>query len=235
MWLHGFTQTRDSAHRFRTILAGTYELLTVDLPGHGENASSAATLDETAQRLADSLPDGPHIVGGYSLGARVALHFALAYPDRVRQVVLLGASRGIEDLAQRAQRRRHDEDLAARIEAIGVPAFLDEWLAQPMFAALPNDPRERAARSADAAGLASSLRCSGTGTQEWLGPRLSSIEVPTFAIAGEDDDQFLVEAAAIADSVGRGTTGVVVGAHHAAHLEAPELTARGVLDFTARF
>ena len=235
VWLHGFTQTRDSAHRFRSILAGTYELLTVDLPGHGENASSAASLDETARHLADSLPDGPHIVGGYSLGARVALHFALAFPDRVRQVVLLGASRGIENPAQRAQRRRHDEELAARIEVIGVTAFLDQWLAQSMFAGLPSDPQERAARSDDAAGLASSLRCSGTGTQEWLGPRLASIEVPTFAVAGENDDKFLVESAAIAEGVGRGTMGVVAGAHHAAHLEAPELTALGVIDFTARF
>ncbi len=39
VWLHGFTQTKESAHQFRSILAGTNELLTLDLPGHGENAA----------------------------------------------------------------------------------------------------------------------------------------------------------------------------------------------------
>ena len=235
VWLHGFTQTRDSAHQFRSILTGTYELLTLDLPGHGENARITASLAETADLLADALPDRPFVLGGYSLGARVALHFAFAHPARVRQVVLLGASRGIEDLDQRARRRRSDEALADRVEAVGTSIFLDEWLAQPMFASLPLDPLERRARSTDPHGLASSLRRSGTGTQEWLGARLATLDVPTFALAGEEDDKFLIEAAAIAEGVARGALGVVAGAHHATHLERPELTARAIEEFTARF
>ena len=235
MWLHGFTQTRDSALQFRSILAGTYELLTLDLPGHGENARITASLGETADLLAETLPDQPFVLGGYSLGARVALHFALAHPARVRQVVLLGASRGIEDLDQRAQRRLSDEALADRIEAVGTSIFLDEWLAQPMFASLPLDPLERRARSSDPLGLASSLRRSGTGTQEWLGARLTTLDVPTFALAGEKDDKFLIEAGAIAHGVTRGELGVVAGAHHATHLERPELTARAIEEFTTRF
>jgi 2-succinyl-6-hydroxy-2,4-cyclohexadiene-1-carboxylate synthase len=226
VWLHGFTQTRDSAHQFRSILTGTYELLTLDLPGHGENARITASLAETADLLADTLPDRPFVLGGYSLGARVA---------RVRQVVLLGASRGIEDLDQRALRRRSDEALADRVEAVGTSIFLDEWLAQPMFAGLPLDPLERRARSTDPHGLASSLRRSGTGTQEWLGARLATLDVPTFALAGEEDDKFLIEAAAIAEGVARGALRVVAGAHHATHLERPELTARAIEEFTARF
>ena len=101
MWLHGFTQTQDSAHQFRSILAGTYELLTVDLPGHGRNAGISASLDETTDLLANVLPPDPFILGGYSFGARVALHFTLRYPDRVRALVVLGATRGIHDLSDR--------------------------------------------------------------------------------------------------------------------------------------
>jgi 2-succinyl-6-hydroxy-2,4-cyclohexadiene-1-carboxylate synthase len=125
VWLHGFTQTKDSAHQFRTILAGMGELLTIDLPGHGENASIAASLTETADLLADVLPDEPFVLGGYSYGARVALHFALAHAPRVRGLVLLGATRGIEDPSERDARRRRDEELADRIEAMGTEAFLD--------------------------------------------------------------------------------------------------------------
>ncbi|MFZ1062285.1 MAG: alpha/beta fold hydrolase [Acidimicrobiales bacterium] len=231
VWLHGFTQTRESAHRFRTILAGSHELASTDLPGHGRAHAVRATLNETADLVASSLPAYPVALGGYSLGARVALHVALRHPGRLSALILLGASRGIEDDQQRRERIDRDEALAERIEAIGTPRFLDEWLAQPMFASLPPDPRERRARSADAAGLASSLRLCGTGTQEFLGPRLWSLVVPTLCLAGELDEKFLAEARAITQGAPQATFEVVAGAHHAAHLENPDGCARLVSAF----
>ena len=234
MWLHGFTQTKDSAHQFRSILAGTNELLTLDLPGHGENAGISASLDETADLLAEIMPPEPTTVGGYSFGARVALHVALRHPDRVGALVLLGASRGIEDTTQREARRRSDDALAAHVEAIGADAFLDEWLARPMFAALPNDALERAARSTNAEGLANSLRLAGTGTQRWLAPELSSLTMPTVALAGALDQKFSHEAAAIADAVIGASVHLISDAHHAAHLERPAATAALVQDFIDR-
>ena len=235
VWLHGFTQTRDSAHQFRSILAGTNELLTLDLPGHGENAAIAASLDESADLLVEALPLEPFILGGYSFGARVALHFALRYPQRLKALVLLGASRGIFDQTEREQRRKSDEALATRIEAIGSDAFLDEWLAREMFRSLPKDPLERAARSTNAAGLASSLRHAGTGTQRWLVPELASLSVPTLAMAGALDEKFSLEATAIAKGVVNGDVELVADAHHAAHLEHPDSTALVVQRFTHRF
>ena len=232
VWLHGFTQTMDSAHQFRTILAANHDVLTLDLPGHGHNHARSATLDETADLVAQSVPDETFVVAGYSFGARVALHVALRHPDRVRCLVTLGASRGIEDEAQRRERRRTDDALADRIEQIGTDAFLDEWLARDMFRTQAPDPLERAARSTDASGLANSLRLAGTGTQDWLGPRLTSISAPTLALAGEYDEKFSVEAMAIARTVGRGSYEMVPGAHHAAHLERPELVAELITAFT---
>ena len=231
MWLHGFTQTSDSAHLFRSILAGSCELVVLDLPGHGVNSSVTASLDETADLLAPALGADPFVLAGYSFGARVALHFALRHQERLSGLVLLGASRGIEDEFERRARRRRDEALADRIELIGTEAFLEEWLAQPMFATLPRDPLERGARSVDPSGLANSLRRAGTGTQAWLEPRLSSIDVATLTLAGELDAKFRIEADAIAQSVANGQRLVVAGAQHAAHLERPEAVARAVLDF----
>ena len=231
VWLHGFTQTRSSAHQFRSILAGTNELLTPDLPGHGSAAQMSATLDETADLLARALPDEPVALGGYSFGARVALHLALRHGQRFSRLVLLGASRGIRDSAERAARRQRDEALASRIEAIGTEAFLDEWLAQPLFASLAPDVIERASRSADPRGLANSLRFSGTGTQEWLGPKLHLISVPTLALAGSNAAKFSREAKAIASGVENGALHLVEGAGHAAHLERPEPTARAIASF----
>jgi len=231
VWLHGFTQTKDSAHQFRSILAGTNELLTLDLPGHGENATILASLDETADLLAVALPEEPFSLAGYSFGGRVALHFALRHPARVNRLVVLGATRGIRDDAEREQRRRDDDELARRIETIGAAAFLDEWLAREMFGSLPNDPLERLARSTNAAGLAGSLRLAGTGTQRWLAPDLASLSVPTLALAGALDQKFRLEASAIADTVIVGRSQFVEGAHHAAHLEQPQRCAASVTDF----
>lgn len=222
VWLHGFTQTKDSGHTFRSILAGTHELLTIDLPGHGENSSISASLDETADLLARALPSEPFALGGYSMGGRVALHFAMRHRERLSSLVLLSATLGIRDDGERTARRDRDNALAERVELIGVQAFLDEWLAQPMFATLPDDPLERAARSRDARGLANSLRYAGTGTQVWLGEKVTSLAVPTLIVAGANDPKFVGEAHLLNDVLKNATTSLVPHAGHAAHLERPD-------------
>ncbi len=230
MWLHGFTQTRASARQFRTILAGRHEILTLDLPGHGSAAALDGSLADIAAMVLDALPLEPLVLGGYSFGARVALHVALAQPERLSALITLGASRGIADEHERAQRRRRDEALAQHLGEIGTDAFLHEWLAQPLFATL--GPRaETDERSRDAAGLARSLRHAGTGTQDWLGERLTTLEVSTLALAGERDTKFVSEARAIAAAVRHGRAAVIAGAGHAAHLEQPDLVAREIEAF----
>jgi 2-succinyl-6-hydroxy-2,4-cyclohexadiene-1-carboxylate synthase len=222
VWLHGFTQSKNSAHQFRSILTGSYEVLTIDLPGHGENAAATATLDESADLLAETLPDEPFILGGYSLGGRVALHFALRHPERLRHLVVLSATPGIAGAAERDVRRQRDEELAARIEMIGVDAFLDEWLAQPMFRSLPKDALERAARSSNASGLADSLRHAGTGTQRDLTGPLRALSVATSILAGTNDVKFVGEAARLQGAIPTSISALVENAGHAAHLERPQ-------------
>ena len=204
-------------------------MLTIDLPGHGQNAEIDASLNETADLLAAVLPNEPFILGGYSFGGRVALHFALRHPTRLHRLAVLSATRGIENLDERADRRSRDEILADHIEHVGAQVFLDEWLEQKMFANLPPDPLERAARSSNAEGLANSLRYAGTGTQAWLAPRLPDITVATLTLAGREDLKFSAEALAIAESVPRGRRHLINDAHHAAHLEQPDEAATSVL------
>jgi len=107
--------------------------------------------------------------------------------------VVLSATPGIAGAAERDARRQRDEELAARIEMIGVDAFLDEWLAQPMFRSLPKDALERAARSSDVSGLAHSLRHAGTGTQRDLTDPLRALSVATSILAGTKDAKFVAK------------------------------------------
>lgn len=204
--------------------------MTLDLPGHGSAASISATLPEIADLVLDALPRDPVVLGGYSFGARVALHVALRDPSRLRALVVLGASRGIRDPIERARRVERDEALAQHLEVVGTDVFLKEWLAQPLFARL--GPRGEAdTRSADAAGLAESLRRAGTGTQEWLGERLASLDLATLALAGDADTKFCLEARAIADTVIDGRWAAIPDAGHAAHLEQPDSVAAAIEGF----
>ncbi len=231
VWLHGFTQTRDSARRYRTILATDYEVLSPDLPGHGTSAGLSASLEEAADLVAAAAGAGPVALGGYSMGGRVALHVVLRHPGLVSRLVLLSASAGIEDESERAARRARDEALASRIGRVGAPAFLEEWLAQPLFSTLARDDAERAARSTDAAGLADSLRRAGTGTQAWLLGALAGIEVPTLVLAGGLDPKFVEAGTRLAGTIAGARLVVLEGLGHAAHLEDPARVAGVVRDF----
>ncbi len=231
VWLHGFTQTRDSARRYRSILATHYEVLSPDLPGHGSSAALSASLEEAADLVAAAAGPGPVALGGYSMGARVALHVALRHPGIVTRLVVLSATAGIEDESERAARRARDEALAKRIERVGASAFLEEWLAQPLFATLPREAAERAARSTDAAGLADSLRRAGTGTQAWLLDDLARLEVPTLVLAGARDPKFVEAGRRLAGALVDARLVVLEGLGHAAHLEDPAAVAGVVRDF----
>ncbi len=205
--------------------------MTLDLPGHGQNAQVVATLSETADQIVEAIPETTFTLGGYSFGARVALHVALRHPERVERLIVLGASRGLAEAPLRAARRQLDERWAQLLERQGTAQFLDEWLAQPLFATLSANDDERDARSKNAEGLANSLRHAGTGTQAWLGEQLSLLRAPTLALAGALDTKFSLEAKAIAASVPHGSYDLIDHAGHAAHLEQPEQTAAAVLKF----
>jgi 2-succinyl-6-hydroxy-2,4-cyclohexadiene-1-carboxylate synthase len=136
----------------------------------------------------------------------------------------VGGTAGIESTEERAQRRTADEALADRIETIGVAAFLDEWLALPLFAGLSEEAACRNARLENtAAGLAASLRACGTGTQEPLWPRLAELSMPVLCVAGADDAKFDALADHMAAEIGaNASVARVEGAGHTAHLESPD-------------
>jgi 2-succinyl-6-hydroxy-2,4-cyclohexadiene-1-carboxylate synthase len=161
---------------------------------------------------------------GYSMGARLCLHAALQHPHAVRGLVLLGGTAGLDDEGERAARVAADGARADRLEAEGVAAFLDGWLAQPLFARLPADAADRVDRLRNtAAGLAGSLRRAGTGTQVPSWDRLGALAMPVLAMAGADDAKFAALARRLADGVGdHAEVALVPGAGHAAHLEQPE-------------
>jgi 2-succinyl-6-hydroxy-2,4-cyclohexadiene-1-carboxylate synthase len=233
-FVHGFTQTARSwdpvIARLRSRLGDDGDIVALDAPGHGERSDVDVDLLGTARLLADEV--GPATWIGYSMGARLCLHVALGRPEVVDRLVLVSGTPGIEDDAERAARRAADEALATEIERIGVDAFLEQWLAQPLFASLPVDERAIEDRRRNTvAGLASSLRRCGTGTQQPLWERLGEIRVPVLVLAGELDDKYTAIARRMTPLLPDAEFVPVPGAGHAAHLERPDAVATLIADW----
>lgn len=213
--LHGFTGG-----------AGSFAHLghhTFDLPGHGEAppaSSWEAALSMLEPRL---LGDGPLLLCGYSLGARLALALALRRPPA--HLVLLSGTAGIRDAHERATRLRDDARLADALERDGLPAFLQQWERNPVLQReLPPelDAQVRKERLRNtAASLASALRSLGAGAQPSYWDRLGELRTRVTLVTGARDEKFT--------SLGRELQARIAGARllvldqcgHAPHLEQP--------------
>jgi 2-succinyl-6-hydroxy-2,4-cyclohexadiene-1-carboxylate synthase len=227
--LHGFTQTGRGWDEVVRHLGGErYRPLAPDLRGHG-SAGARRPID-MASCVADvaALVPGRFALAGYSMGGRIALHVALAHPDRVSRLVLVSTTAGIEDDGERAARRERDEALADWIEDHEIDEIADRWGAQPLFA--DQSPQVAAVARADRlrndlGGLAASLRGIGTGVMAPVWERLGELSMPVAVLAGARDAKFVALAQRLAAALPEGRLTIVAGAGHALTLEAPDAVA----------
>ncbi|MHA7836340.1 MAG: 2-succinyl-6-hydroxy-2,4-cyclohexadiene-1-carboxylate synthase [bacterium] len=242
--LHGFTGSAESMEGVAEALCDRHCVARLELVGHGESdapedearysmSACAAQILEAADGLA---LERPHLIG-YSMGGRAALATALASPSRFASLVLVGATAGLADPGQRAERIASDRALAERIEREGVERFVDEWMARPLFASQARLgasalARARAQRLRNrASGLAGSLRGMGTGAQPPLHDRLAELDLPALLVVGEEDMKFREIAEQLAGEMPDARVRQLADAGHAAHLEAPEAFAEVVRRF----
>jgi 2-succinyl-6-hydroxy-2,4-cyclohexadiene-1-carboxylate synthase len=216
--VHGFTQTGRSWTAVADHLAADHEVVAVDAPGHGGSGAVAADLPDGAVLLGATGGRATYV--GYSMGGRLCLHVAVSRPDLVERLVLVSATAGMDDPGERRNRRDADVALAETIERDGLDSFLQRWVAQPLFAGLP-DPDLDDRRRNTVAGLATSLRLAGTGTQEPLWTRLPDLAMPVLLVAGADDPKFVAAAERMSGLLPHPTLEVIAGAGHTAHLEQP--------------
>jgi len=169
-------------------------VLALDLPGHGEAADGERPITFPGC-VAHVLARAPErfALCGYSLGARVALHVALAAPERVSRLVLVSCSPGIEDPAERAARSEADHRLALELEDEPFEQFIERWRTQPLFADDPPEvgalAREDQRRNRPDA-LAAVLRGIGSGEMKPLWDRLGELAMPVTVLVGDRDAKF---------------------------------------------
>lgn len=249
--LHGFSGSSESWAPHRAALGAYFRTISVDLLGHGSSEvpsdparfgieHTVADLQALCEVLLSPLPEGGRErfgLLGYSMGGRVALHLALAWPEQVGALVLESTSPGIADPEERAKRRRGDEELAEFTERKGVAAFTRRWEALPLFAsqrALPlplrHQLREQRLRNTPR-GLAHSLRGLGAGVPPPVHDRLGELTMPVLLIAGALDERYRAHAEAMQAVMPRAELAIVPDAGHTVHFEQPRAFDAAVLRF----
>jgi 2-succinyl-6-hydroxy-2,4-cyclohexadiene-1-carboxylate synthase len=228
--LHGFTNTGASWDPVVAALGERYRAIAPDIRGHGAASDvRPVSLEGVIEDVASVAPPGEFELGGYSMGGRIALHVALALPDRVTRLVLIGASPGSASVRERDTRRRVDEQLADGIERMDIEQFAERWERTPVLADQPPEVKEaaRADRLRNTpAGLAAALRALGTAALPPLWDRLGEVKIPVMMIVGGRDERFQAVAVRMAQGMPQAEVAVVAGAGHAVHLENPEEVAR---------
>jgi len=236
--VHGFTGSGADFAPLAEALGRS--VIAPDLPGHGGTEGPPAAVVACADALVMLLAKlelRAFDLLGYSLGGRTALHLAQRHPRVVDRLVLVGATAGIEGEAARAQRRRLDEALAARIEAEGVAAFTAWWSRVPIIATQGRIPEPwrsamRARRLENrAAGLAGSLRAAGQGSMAPLWEALGSIRSPALLVVGEEDLEYRRLAGRLSARLPDAQIAVIPDAGHCAHLEATPAAAAAIGGF----
>jgi 2-succinyl-6-hydroxy-2,4-cyclohexadiene-1-carboxylate synthase len=230
--LHGFSGTRHAWDGVSALLdRERYRPLALDLPGHGQACDGrhpitfagcvAAVLAAAPQRFA---------LCGYSMGGRVALHVALAAPERLTRLVLVSCNPGIADADARAARREADEQLARELEEAPFERFIERWRAQPLFAEEPPAvgelAREDQRRNRPEA-MAAVLRGLGTGSMEPLWDKLGELSMPVTVLTGARDSRY---GALAREMLARLPDGVSVTAEggHGLPLENPAAVAHAI-------
>lgn len=230
--IHGFTGSAEDFDPLRQHLRPEDALQAIDLPGHGKLSAlrQPADFSMAAHQAAIDVAAGNSrqiTLLGYSLGGRLALHWAVAHPERVAHLILIGASPGLATPEQCDERRLADASLAGFIRTQGIEAFFKYWHNQTFFEKLLELPPERLApilarrTRNEPEALALSLENVGTGTLPSLWHRLKELRMPIDIVTGEHDSKFTRLAQDMGAHLPKARLSIIEDADHAVHLEQP--------------
>ncbi|MBI2491323.1 MAG: alpha/beta fold hydrolase [Candidatus Rokubacteria bacterium] len=176
------------------------------------------------------------VLGGFSMGGSIALNFGLAYPDRVRALILAGTGTGSADKQQFA---REFGPIADRFERDGVHAVAEDYLRSPTrIQLLRKNPAMWQKFHDDfvglsAIGFAHTLRGVQLRrpTMYELEDRLRTLRLPTLVIVGDEDTPALEPSRFLAATIPNATLTVLPRTGHTLNLEEPERFNAAVLEF----
>lgn len=217
VFLHGTRLTRSAWAAQLDGLGGEFRAIALDLPGHGSRAAEPFTLAGAAAvvgaAIAEHAAGGRAIVVGLSLGGYVAMELAATDPDRVRGLVLAGATAepvGIRSMPYRA--------LAVALERFDGPALdrLNAWFFRRRYPVEIAEPIVAGGFWSDGGAIA--LRA--LFGQRFV-PRLAAYPGPTLILNGQWDLLFRLSAPLFASSAVDARRVRLAGALHLSNLDQP--------------
>jgi len=238
VFVHGLGLSGALWQRMRAGFGDGNRLVVVDLRGAGRSRelerrelSLARWADDLGSAVRALDLDRPVLVGA-SLGATVALKYALERPDEVGALVLIGTEANLSNLAPRMHAS------AERIESDGLQVWVDEvWSKNPPFSesSLRRDPSmldDYRAWLLENDPVDYVRQCRAIARAESLGHRLGEVVHPTLVIVGSDDNRTLPEhGRELARAIPQARLVELSGVGHTIPLEAPVEAARAIAAF----
>ncbi len=229
--LHGFAENLST---WELLQQDNCQMVLPDLLGHG-NSEKPHSLEpyelpvllRHLHELIGNFGYTTYSLLGYSMGGRLALAYALAYPQEVQQLILESSSYGECDAKNRVNRRNHDIWLANSILENGIEWFNDYWSNLDLFASqshlslrVREKISERRLRNAPHA-LANTLLGTGQGVYPCLKNQISDLSMPILYINGEYDEKYLKVGQEFTQLNPRIRREIITGAGHNTHIENP--------------
>jgi pimeloyl-ACP methyl ester carboxylesterase len=226
-FIHGTRLTGSVWAAQQAGLGEEFRTIAPDLPAHGTRADEPFTLEGAADAVSASIRDhatgGRAVVVGLSLGGYVAMALAARDPERVRGLVVSGATAepvgilALPYLALAAVMDHVDDDRLDRVNA---------WFFRRRFAPAIAEPI--VAGGFWSSGGAAALRA--LVGQRFI-PRIATYPGPTLIINGELDFVFRPGAPAFAAAARDARRIRLAGASHLANLDSPAAFSEAVRRF----
>ena len=239
--IHAGVNDRRSWRHVIDRLCPDFRCIAYDMRGYGETEyepEEGWSPHEDARAVLDAAGADRAIVVGCSMGGQASIDLALAHPDRVGALVLIGTA--VRGAPYPELTSGPTADLNARFEQAEEAGDLEELnrLDAHMWLDGPSAPEGRVGGEARALFLemnARALRAPDPGPQAetpdaW--PRLGEIAVPTLVMAGDlDAEEIVAIAPQVAERIRNAELRILEGVAHVPHLEGDESTLTAVRTF----
>lgn len=214
--LHGLVDTLEIWDRMAAPLGERGRVVRYDQRGHGESSAPAgpytrADLAGDAIGVLDALGLERAVLVGHSMGGIVSMATALAHPDRVAGLVLIGTA------------SQCSEKVAAWYERIALAGETDgtAGLARVIYG-----DKSKKKIAGDGVGIAHVTRTLKSLFDDPLTPQLEQIACPVLLLVGEKDPMGPRASEIIAAKLADAELEVVAGCGHWVHVEQPDVTLR---------